>query len=93
MNEPIKTIRKNGHESWYFMGKLHREGGPAIIHPNGYEAWYRFGKLHREDGPALIRPNKISEFYLEGEFISEREYLRMDASKYPKLRVYQMMHG
>lgn len=90
---PIQTIEQNGNEFWRLDGKLHRIDGPAIIHPNGYEAWYFMGKLHREDGPALIRPNRISEFYLEGEFIPEREYLTMNASKYPKLQVYQIIHA
>jgi hypothetical protein len=33
-------------------GKLHREGGPAIICPDGSQYWYDHGFLHRDDGPA-----------------------------------------
>ena len=38
---------------WYFEGKLHREGGPAIEFADGGKEWYKNDKLHREDGPAI----------------------------------------
>lgn len=38
-------------------GRLHREGGPAVVYPDGMQRWYRHGRLHRDDGPAVIYPN------------------------------------
>lgn len=29
-------------------GKLHRDDGPAIIHPDGRQFWYRNGQRRRE---------------------------------------------
>jgi hypothetical protein len=41
-------------KEWYFLGTLHREGGPAIIVPSQQLiGWHQHGKLHREDGPAM----------------------------------------
>lgn len=49
------------------FGVLHREDGPAIIHPDGYKAWYRYGKRHREDGPAVEHPNGEKQWWLKDE--------------------------
>ena len=38
-------------------GTLHREDGPAVIHPDGDKYWYQYGKLHRDDGPAIEYSN------------------------------------
>jgi hypothetical protein len=50
---------------------LHREDGPAYIHPTGYQAWYKRGKLHREDGPAVIYPEGTKKWFLNGLFQKE----------------------
>lgn len=84
-------IRPDGSEEWYFMGKFHRIGGPAVIRPDGYRSWYLNGDLHREDGPAIEYLNGTKRWFLEGRSLSEEEYLTIDASKYPKLQVYQIM--
>jgi hypothetical protein len=34
-------------------GRLHRDSGPAVIHPDGTHSWYRHGVRHRDDGPAV----------------------------------------
>lgn len=47
-------------------GKLHREGGPAIIRRDQYQAWYQNGILHREDGPAVVF-KKYQSWYNNGE--------------------------
>lgn len=86
-------IRPDGNEGWYFMGKLHREDGPAVIRPDGYKAWWLNGKIHREDGPAAEFSDGTKCWFLDGEPISEEEYLEMDASKYPKLQIYQIMRS
>ena len=49
------------------LGRLHREGGPAVVWLNGTEEWWYHGKLHREDGPAFIRPNVTREWYKDGK--------------------------
>lgn len=92
IDEPA-VIGPNGYQAWFFMGKFHREGGPALIYSNESEWWYQFGKLHREDGPAICGPNITCGYYLNGVSIPEQEYLTTDASKYPKLLAYQVMHG
>jgi hypothetical protein len=84
---------QDGDKRWYLNDLLHREGGPAIERPDGSEYWYLNGRLHREDGPAICGPNITCGYYLEGQVFSEEEYLKADASKYPKLLAYQVMHG
>lgn len=75
-------------------GRRHREDGPAFERNDGFKEWYQFGKLHREDGPAKLWPqNHTSSWYLEGEYVAPSMVLIMDASKYPKLQVYQIMHS
>ncbi len=37
---------------WHKDGVLHREDGPAVIHPDGSEEWFVDGMRHRTDGPA-----------------------------------------
>jgi hypothetical protein len=92
--EPVRTVDKDGIVEWKLPnGNLHREDGPAYEWPDGYQAWYVKGKLHREDGPAIVNGDTDNGYYLEGYLISKEEYLRMDASKYPKLQVYQIMHS
>ena len=36
-------------------GRLHRDSGPAVIHPCGAYCWYRHGMIHRDGGPAIKR--------------------------------------
>ena len=33
-----------GYERWLKDGKIHREGGPAVIHADGMKLWYLNGK-------------------------------------------------
>jgi hypothetical protein len=57
----------SGRRSWYFNGKAHREGGPAIIEKN-LEKWYVHGTLHRKetDGPAVTE-NGNQEWFVDGK--------------------------
>lgn len=48
------------------VGRIHREGGPAIVYINGMQCWYRHGKLHRDDGPAIIYPSGETRWYHYG---------------------------
>ena len=87
----IESLTKDGTREWRLDGKLHRIDGPALIRLDGCKGWYFMGELHREDGPAIYGPNIIGEYYLEGQELSKEEYLRIDASKYRKLQIYQIM--
>lgn len=48
-------------------GNLHRDEGPAVVHPDGTSEWYRHGNRHRENGPALTRPDGAALWYRSGE--------------------------
>jgi hypothetical protein len=91
---PVRSITEDGIVEWKLPnGPLHREDGPAYECPDGYKAWYINGLLHREDGPAIDSGgNGNSGYYLEGYRIPEEDFLTMNASKYPKLQVYQILH-
>jgi len=46
-------------------GRIHREGGPAVVWDNGSEEWWLNGVRHRVGGPALLVAQEIpviSEF-------------------------------
>jgi hypothetical protein len=50
-------------------GRVHREGGPAIIYLNGVLEWRQHGRLHRKDGPALIYPDGQKYWYRNGQVV------------------------
>lgn len=54
---------------WFRNGKIHRDGGPAVIYSNGYKVWYKNGFIHREDGPAIMYGNYsgLAEYWLENK--------------------------
>lgn len=35
-----------GTKMWYRDGKLHRDGGPAVLHSNGDCEWWNNGQLY-----------------------------------------------
>lgn len=48
--------RINGTTEWWFDGKTHRVGGPAVTDAfTGDEIWYRYGLMHRVGGPATVK--------------------------------------
>jgi hypothetical protein len=59
---------KDGVESWYKDGKLHRDGDkPAIIWADGSKCWYKDGLQHRDnDLPAVIWADGTQEWYRNG---------------------------
>jgi len=62
----------DGNQAWYRDGKLHREGGPAVINANVAQVWYRDGRMHREgkgDPLAVIYDNGTQEWFLNGVFV------------------------
>lgn len=74
--------RASGNKEWFFNGKHHRIGGPAVENHHSasgysYQAWFVLGKLHRTDGPAVIRGNGLngqSEWWVHGTQLDRRMY-------------------
>jgi hypothetical protein len=65
-----------GNKRWYFNGKFHREGGPAIEYNDGCKQWFINGKLHRVDGPAIIYPDGYIAWCLNGRHYSKEEWFQ-----------------
>lgn len=57
-------------------GKLHRVGGPAIIHNNGTKIWYYRGQRHRISGPAVTTRLGGEEYWIYGRQISKNQWER-----------------
>jgi hypothetical protein len=69
-DEGYEFIDANDIKRYYYNGKLHREGGPAIIRFFGLSTWYVHGVVHREDGPAEVMNDGMEfkeRFFLDGE--------------------------
>ena len=47
------------------QGRLHRDGGPAVLFVDGVQNWFQHGVLHREDGPAVVAPDFVA-YYRHG---------------------------
>ena len=69
----------NGDKEWWVKGKRHREDGPAVENANGSQSWYINEKRHRTDGPAIEHPSGKKEWWLDGEGLTEEEFLRQTA--------------
>lgn len=71
------TVRvyPNGTRKWWFEGKLHREGGPAIEWSDGVKEWWFKGKRHREGGPAVVYPDNIKKWFLHGVQVTEEDLI------------------
>lgn len=89
-----KVLLPSGQVQFYNERKeLHREDGPAIIHPSGKEEYFRDGERHREDGPAILCPAFLADegiifcaifsaYYLDGNLVVEEDVkLRYRASR------------
>ena len=70
----------DGGREWRQNGQLHRLDGPAIEHPDGYRAWRQHGQLHRLDGPAIEHPDGSKFWYINGNELTEAEWLQQVAS-------------
>jgi len=68
-------VYKNGDTHWFFNGKLHREGQPAVEYASGTKQWWVNGQLHRENGPATERADGDKHWYLNGIEYTEAEFL------------------
>jgi len=47
-SEGPAMVWPDGYEHWYFHGKLHRIGGPAIVRTNGDHEFFLMGKAMPE---------------------------------------------
>lgn len=63
-----------GHQRWFKFGKLHREDGPAVIHPDGTQVWCQLDKLHRIDGPAVTRSDGTCSYYMNDKYLTKNEW-------------------
>ena len=57
-------LQRSMTELYYKHGKLHRIGGPAVIHATGLLVYYHHGSLTRDDGGPCIR-----EVYFNDNFL------------------------
>ena len=70
-DEPTCFTDEDGSQHWYLHGQLHREDGPALIHPDGTIIYYKYGRYHREGGPAYSHPNGTQYWFINGEYHRE----------------------
>ena len=66
------TFHNGRYELTNNNGKLHRDGGPAVICLDGRRYWYQNGLRHRYDGPALVYPDGRQYWYWNGALVDER---------------------
>ena len=72
INSSINSIE------YYYLGKLHREGGPAIeFISGGNRSWYKHGKLHRLDGPAKEYDPDGKYWFIDGKQYTEEEWKKL----------------
>ena len=45
------------------------------VHSNGIKYWYQNGQLHRVDGPAIEYSDGSKKWYIEGNELTEEEFL------------------
>jgi len=70
--------------AYYEQGRLHRDGGPAVIVPDGSEEWYEDGWLHRTDGgPAVTTGDGSCYWYQLGQLhrVGGPAVVRSDGTK------------
>ena len=65
----------SGSKFWFLNGKRHREDGPALEYANSNKLWYNNGLRHRLDGPAIEYADGTKEWFIEGEELTEKEFL------------------
>ena len=63
-------------------GQLHREDGPAVIHPKGKnravtEEWYYHGRRHRKDGPAMSFIDGSFAWYYFGDYYRFNDFCEL----------------
>ena len=70
-----------GVSTHYYMGRIHREDGPAVHGPDT-QIWFHAGKVHRADGPAMVdRKNNKAIWYLHGMPVAQADFNQPNADK------------
>lgn len=70
------VVWPDGTTEWWRDGFRHRVGGPAIEYAGrGVEYWFE-GRRHRLDGPAVVARCGVRQWWVDGEEVSESEYVR-----------------
>ena len=54
-------------ERWFFLGRLHREDGPAVKFSDGSQYCYFNGKSHRDHGPACMSADGRYKWFRHGK--------------------------
>jgi hypothetical protein len=74
----VEHVNTNGSTYLEYRqdGNLHREDGPAVIHPTGTKIWYVNGVIDRTDGPAII--NMVNDQIIGSQwFISNKDVTKL----------------
>lgn len=70
-------IGNNGMQEWYKNGTLDRDNDkPSMVYPDGRQIWHKNGMRHRETGAAIVCPDSKKEYWMQGNRITEEEFLR-----------------
>ena len=99
IDDPI-TLGLGGQQVWNDeLGRLHRDGAPAVVDDRGLQMWYNHGKLHRDgDMPAITwSDHEGFEWWNDGKRHrdgKEPAVIRHGYSRYGKLDTSQWWkHG
>lgn len=65
------TWTSNGCREYWHQQQLHRQDGPARIHPDGRQEWWQHGQRHRTDGPATVNPDGSQLWWRHGQLHRE----------------------
>lgn len=68
------VIYEGNSTHYYFNGRRHREGLPAITNTSGEEIWYFNGLLHNTLGPAIKAPTGFIEYWIRGSLYTEKQF-------------------
>jgi hypothetical protein len=71
----------SGAKCWFQNGQRHRVDGPAIEYTSGDKYWYQNDQLHRIDGHAIEYANGTKLWYIQGEKLTEAEFLHRTQSR------------
>lgn len=73
-DEPA-VVYADGTKWWYREGLIHRDNGPAVVHPNGAQEWWLNNQRQRTEYPDSegIHPDLrgVKQFYENGVLVRE----------------------
>ncbi len=76
ITQPAKLITDAIGNKFFYdkLGKLHNEGGPAVIWENGSKEWFFHDDRHRKDGPAIIRVDGSKEYWMNNKKLTKEQW-------------------